>query len=197
VDWILTGGQEPKTIYDANFNPSRLYTLRTRNSAAYKGIYALLLGEGLRDWLSNSKIDIQTYFSQKIDVHHIFPVAWCIKNKKPSDMYDCIINKTPLSGGTNKFVSGDAPSRYLERLANRIEVSDAEFTQIIQTHLLDLRHLANDDFEEFLKDRKERLLHLIEKATGKQIPREESLPEEGVFLPEENEENAMDDEIIA
>ena len=27
---------------DSNFNPHRLLTLRTRNSAAYKGIYALL-----------------------------------------------------------------------------------------------------------------------------------------------------------
>ena len=32
----------PTTVRDSNFNPHRLLTLRTRNSAAYKGIYALL-----------------------------------------------------------------------------------------------------------------------------------------------------------
>ncbi len=63
-DWILNNGDEPKTIYDANFSPSRLHTLRTRNSAAYKGVYALLLDENTKDWLSATKIDFSTYFSE-------------------------------------------------------------------------------------------------------------------------------------
>ena len=54
IDWIENNKPEPKTIYDANFSPSRLHTLRTRNSAAYKGIYALLMEDETRDWLSNS-----------------------------------------------------------------------------------------------------------------------------------------------
>ena len=36
------GAPLPTTVRDSNFNPHRLLTLRTRNSAAYKGIYALL-----------------------------------------------------------------------------------------------------------------------------------------------------------
>jgi hypothetical protein len=60
VDYIAHNGDLPITIYDANFSPSRLHTLRTRNSAAYKGIYALLLDEGTRDWLSATKIDNMT-----------------------------------------------------------------------------------------------------------------------------------------
>ncbi|MFA5229847.1 MAG: DUF262 domain-containing protein, partial [Candidatus Paceibacterota bacterium] len=108
VDWIKKGGPEPKTIYDANFIPSRLNTLRTRNSAAYKGIYAILMDDNTRDWLSGTKIDFSTYFSESIDIHHIFPVAWCEKKENAisrSD-YDSIINKTPLSGRTNRIVSG-------------------------------------------------------------------------------------------
>ena len=80
VDWIVANGTEPKTIYDANFSPSRLHTLRTRNSAAYKGVYAILMDENTKDWLSATKIDFSTYFSESIDIHHIFPVAWCSKN---------------------------------------------------------------------------------------------------------------------
>ena len=76
VDWIIANGTEPKTIYDANFSPSRLHTLRTRNSAAYKGVYAILMDENTKDWLSATKIDFSTYFSESIDIHHIFPVAW-------------------------------------------------------------------------------------------------------------------------
>ena len=50
VPWIRDGGPEPATATEANFQASRLLTLRTRNSAAYKGIYALLMREGCMDW---------------------------------------------------------------------------------------------------------------------------------------------------
>lgn len=42
LGWIREGAPLPTTVRDSNFNPHRLLTLRTRNSAAYKGIYALL-----------------------------------------------------------------------------------------------------------------------------------------------------------
>jgi len=116
TDWIENDADEPKTIYDANFSPSRLNTLRTRNSAAYKGVYAIMMDDNTKDWLSSTKIDFSTYFSESIDIHHIFPIAWCEKNNIPRNFFDCIINKTPLSGRTNKIVSGDAPSKYLEKL---------------------------------------------------------------------------------
>lgn len=38
MDWIEGIEKEPSTIRDANFQPMRLETLRSRNSAAYKGI---------------------------------------------------------------------------------------------------------------------------------------------------------------
>lgn len=62
TDWIENNSIEPKTIYDANFSPSRLNTLRTRNSAAYKGVYALMMDDNPSDWLSATKIDFSTYF---------------------------------------------------------------------------------------------------------------------------------------
>ena len=55
--------------------------MKTRNSAAYKGFYALLMDDETKDWLSATRIDFSTYFSESIDVHHIFPVAWCEKNE--------------------------------------------------------------------------------------------------------------------
>jgi hypothetical protein len=182
VDWIITNGHEPKTIYDANFSPSRLNTLRTRNSAAYKGVYALLMDEDIRDWLSSTKIDFSTYFSESIDIHHIFPVAWCLKNNIPRDDFDCIINKTPLSGRTNRIVSGDAPSKYLDRLKIHAGVTDVEFDQILRSHVVSPVLMYSDDFQGFFDDRKERILRKIEQAMGKMILRDREITEEGVFL---------------
>jgi len=172
VDWILNNSEEPKTIYDANFIPSRLNTLRTRNSAAYKGVYALMMDENTKDWLTATKIDFSTYFSESIDIHHIFPVAWCEKNKISPNDYNCIVNKTPLSGRTNRKVSGDAPSKYLERVRKEAGVDEKEFNNILISHIVDPKFLYNDDFYGFFSDRKEKILQKIEKAMGKQIPRD-------------------------
>lgn len=184
VDWIRGDGDEPRTVLDAHFSPSRLGTLRTRNSAAYKGVYALLMEERTRDWLSATKIDFSSYFSESIDIHHIFPVAWCEKNGIRRSEYNSIVNKTPLSGRTNRIVGGDAPSRYLERLKKHAGVGDDEFEEILRSHAVDPEYMRRDDFNGFYADRRERILRRIEDAMGKEIPRSEA-PEEGEFSGEE------------
>lgn len=195
VEWILNNGEVPKTIFDANFIPSRLNTLRTRNSAAYKGIYAILMDDNTRDWLSGTKIDFSTYFSESIDIHHIFPVAWCEKNAIPRDDYNSIINKTPLSGRTNRIVSGDAPSKYLDRLKNNVGVSDEEFLDILKSHVVNPDYLYQDDFYAFFNDRKERILQKMEIAMGKVIVREYEALEEGEYLSEEDEFDEYDENV--
>ncbi|MBP8959356.1 MAG: DUF262 domain-containing protein [Bacteroidales bacterium] len=176
--------------FEANFTPSRLHTLHTRNSAAYKGVYALLLEDNTKDWLSATKIDFSTYFSESVDIHHIFPVEWCEKkeNNILRNDYDCIINKTPLSGRTNRIVSGDAPSKYLERLKKHAGVPDAEFDAILKSHAVNPDFLYNDDFNEFFTDRKERILSKIEAAMGKAIVRSQTESEEGEFIDNDIEE---------
>ncbi len=191
VDWIEKNGPIPKTVYDANFSPSRLYTLRTRNSAAYKGIYALLMDDDTKDWLSATRIDVDTYFSESVDIHHIFPVAWCEKKGISKNDYNCIINKTPLSSRTNRIVSGDAPSKYLVRIQKNAGVSDEEFERILKSHVLEPDFLYKDDFENFFNDRKEKILQRIEKAMGKPIPRDEMGNEEGDYISDDIEEEAQ------
>lgn len=191
TDWIENNAEEPKTIYDANFSPSRLNTLRTRNSAAYKGVYALMMDENTKDWLSATKIDFITYFSESIDIHHIFPVAWCEKNNIPRNDFDCIINKTPLSGRTNRIVSGDAPSKYLERLKKYAGVSDSEFNDILRSHVVSPDYMYKDDFYGFFNNRKEQILQRIEKAIGKQIPRDQLIEEEGKFVDNSIEDDEL------
>uniref|UniRef100_A0A7V2ZKI7 DUF262 domain-containing protein n=1 Tax=Ignavibacterium album TaxID=591197 RepID=A0A7V2ZKI7_9BACT len=184
----LNNGPEPKTIYDAHFNPSRLYTLRTRNSAAYKGIYALLMKDGAMDFITGAKIDFNTYFEESIDVHHIFPRAWCEKNKIKKEEYDCIVNKTPLSARTNRIIGGAAPGVYLEKLRTEHKLSKEKIEEILLTHICDPISVYNNDFYTFFEKRKNEMLKRIMEAMGKQL--DGSVPEEGKFIGngEENEE---------
>jgi hypothetical protein len=50
-----------------------------RQSAAYKGVYALLMQAGCEDWLKNKPLALATFCDMKIDIHHVFPKDWCIK----------------------------------------------------------------------------------------------------------------------
>lgn len=193
IGWILNDEKEPQTIYDAVFSPSRLQTLRTRNSAAYKGIYALLMGENTTDWLTGSKIEMETYFQKSIDIHHIFPRLWCENNKIPKSDYDTIINKTPLSKGTNIFVGGEAPSKYLIRLEKKAKISAEDIDNLLRTHVINPELVRYDRFNDFIDDRKEAIFKLIENAMGKPIVRDvQNLNEEGVFVDNDSEDEEQE-----
>jgi hypothetical protein len=171
VDWIHGKIEEPKTIFDANFNPSRLHSLRTRNSAAYKGINTLLMKNGAQDFISGQPITLTNYFTDAIDIHHIFPRYWCEikKNNIPRNDYDCIINKTPISARTNRIIGGNAPSKYLKLIENEIKKDKLGVGQVLKTHLINPDFIYADDFYAFFKARKMELLRLIGDAMGKTI----------------------------
>ena len=67
--------KEPLLVNQANFIPERLVTLRSRNSAAYKGLYALQMKSGAADWRSGELLTIAQWHASNIDIHHIFPAG--------------------------------------------------------------------------------------------------------------------------
>ena len=50
--------------------------MRSRQSAAYKGLYALLMRDGAKDFRTGDTIQLATYFNDEVDIHHIFPQGW-------------------------------------------------------------------------------------------------------------------------
>ncbi len=177
ADWIH-GGPEPSTITESNFMASRLLRLRSRNSAAYKGLYALLLRDGELDFRTGEPIEAQSYFDEKIDIHHIFPKQWCKKNKVPRTQFNSIINKTAISATTNRKIGGKGPSKYLAAIQKQAGITDGRMDEILASHATEPGLLRVDDFEEFFKARAEILLQRIENATSKTITREPLMEEE-------------------
>lgn len=94
-----------------------------------------------------------------------------------------------MSGRTNRIVSGDAPSKYLDRVKRRLDLSDDEFTEILLSHVVNPDFLYQDDFYGFFNDRQERILQRIEKAMGKNIVREKNIEEEGIYINDEEDDN--------
>ncbi len=175
IGWIRGGG-EPLTIQDAHFASNRILTLRTRNSAAYKGLSNLLMRDGARDFGTGKTIDALRYFDDSIDIHHIFPQAYCKEQGIDQKYYDCIVNKTMLSSYTNRIIGSNAPSVYLERLQHRMGISAETLDEILSSHAIDPGHLRSDDFESFFESRKSALLKRIEQTMEKTLSSEEYLP---------------------
>ena len=169
VNWVRGDSNLPRTVAEAQFMKDRLWTLRSRQSAAYKGLYALLLADGAKDWLSGSTISAITYFDESIDVHHIFPEDWCRKNDKRRRKYNSILNKTPLSARTNRVIGGKAPSVYIQQLAKKAEVAETTILSSIETHRVNISSLQSDDFESHLENRAKALLEQIKGAMGKDV----------------------------
>lgn len=168
VNWVRGTGPIPRTISEAQFIRDRLWTLRSRNSAAYKGLYALLLAEGARDWLTGGTISAITYFDDSIDVHHIFPQDWCEKNSIPPEKYNAIVNKTPLSARTNRIIGGNAPSLYVHELARRSGTSLQLILDAVKTHRVNSETLLQDNFLSHMEFRSIELLNQVKNAMGKE-----------------------------
>jgi hypothetical protein len=167
----LKGGPEPSTVSETMFRADRLKTMRMRLSAAYKGVNALLMKEGSQDFRSGQKFDHTVFFGENVDIHHVFPQDWCKKQGIKANVYDSIINKTPLSYKTNRIIGGVAPSEYLAKLetgnAANPPVDTGRLNGYLTSHLIDPSLLRADDFDGFMTDRQKKLLALIEQATGR------------------------------
>lgn len=191
----LSGGAEPQTVQRASFEERRLRTLRSRLSAAYKGVHALLMKSGAQDFKSGQPYDQAVFFDENVDIHHIFPQAWCKGRGIGPEIYNSIVNKTPIASGTNRMLGGVAPSLYLARLTKGNEsnppIDPDRLTTILASHEIDETYLMSDEFADFMDDRRQKLLVLIEAAMGKEALKEAEVPsdheEEDYYAEEELE----------
>lgn len=178
--WIDGEGETPRTIYEAAFQPSRLYTLRSRLSAAYKGLNTLVLRDGACDFFWKATIQELDFEEVALDIHHIFPKVWCEQKGIKPAVFNSIVNKTPISYKANRMIGGKAPSHYLSAIQTHKQVGldDTQMDSILQSHLIDPATLRADDFEQFFARRQHRLLAIVEQAMGKSVDREAALDKE-------------------
>lgn len=189
----LDGGREPATVADGILRPDRLLTMRSRLSAAYKGLQALLLREGAIDFRSGQPFDQTIFFDESVDIHHIFPKAWCVSNGLSATDYDSVVNKTPLGYRTNRIIGGVAPSAYLGKLEQGkigpegqiIEppIEKATLVKYLQTHCIPTDELYANDFHGFVKKRQRLLMEMVSRTTQHLVPNFAEMIEEGEELP--------------
>lgn len=169
-EWIHDpDAPEPVTVQAAGFQPNRLDTLRSRTSAAYRGLYVLLQREGAKDFFWKARMTELESDDVKIDIHHIFPSKWCDSHRIPRKVANAIVNKTAISYKANRMIGGKAPSAYLAQIQKnaQVQLGDPEMDDILKSHLVDPALLRADQFETFYQARKIALLEVVARAMGK------------------------------
>lgn len=193
----LAGGDEPGTVADASFRAARLLTLKTRNSAAYKGVYALLMQKDCLDWIKKQPMNMASFFDYKIDIHHIFPKDWCGKNGIDHNRQESIVNKTAISYDTNRIIGGKSPADYIKVLEKRADLEGTDLDDVLATHFLDPGSLRNANFETFFAHRRKALIALISEAMGKPVVEEQVEVEQAEAAQYEAEaDDVTDDDLV-
>lgn len=196
VEWLGGSASEPQTVADANFHEQRLLTMKTRNSAAYKGTYALLMRDGCKDWVYNESLDLASFFNHAVDIHHIFPKKWCLDNGVDADRRESIVNKTALSARTNRMIGGRSPKEYMAKVDREAGLDSGAVDELLRSHYVDPDALRAADFDSFFAGRSRAMLELIDRAMGKPATRvlqEPDADRPDTFEPEEADNDDSDE----
>lgn len=169
MEWVNDDKLIPKTVQDSYFNPTRLLSLQSRQSAAYKGIMALILKNHCKDFISGREMDFTVFNSENPDIHHIFPKSYCEKNNLPYLKWNSVINKTSITYSTNREIGGAAPSKYLKKIESNGQADPQAIDEYLRSHLIDVTSIRADDFDAHIICRAKMLLNAIESATGKTV----------------------------
>ena len=155
----------PRSIIQARFVESRLLSAGP-NSGLYKGIYALIMGRGAKDWRTTIEFNHETFSELGTHFRPIFPLSWCEANGIDAILANSVLNRTPMSRRTHVMVEESSPARYLYRVQSKSLLNDEDFDAMLETHLVDPKLLFQANAPKFFTDRRHRLLKMIEEAMG-------------------------------
>jgi len=171
VRWFDNDNAEPTAISEFRSSVRDLDLRREtrKGSAVYNGVFNLLILKGARDWVTGNVPK-----HGDLDDHHIVPKSW---NRRPGlrSPIDTILNRTPLSGETNREIIGDSlPHEYLPELVSTngeehvLAILESHFISRHAFEILTRNPFTPADFEEFLTERRRALLEGIEDLLVKQ-----------------------------
>lgn len=182
--WV-EGGKKPATVVDFVFDPARLREITPKQQSIYKALMALVLRHGAADFHHGHTLTPASIAAQRVDDHHLFPRAYLNPTNEqpaiPTQLVDCILNRTLIDADTNQRIGKRPPHEYLAEIRDELEAAGAGlFEQVLESHLLpsgDDSPLTGDDFEAFLEWRAARLVEEMEAATGHKLGIGDSSPE--------------------
>lgn len=161
-------GNVPEVIQQFHFDPVLLRQTYKPASPVYKGVICLVLSTSPRalDFHTAGEITEMLVRSGKIEDHHLFPKKF-LRDEFGIDQrvqVDCVLNRTLIHEDSNRAIAGRAPSLYLNDICVAFDVD-----QILKSHLISTgpeSPLRRDNFEDFIKERCDRIVQEIHRVTS-------------------------------
>lgn len=159
--WFENDSKLPSTVEGArqSFVTLNLKEVKSKASAAYRGVLCLLALHGAKDFNTGQTLED----ARNLDVDHVFP----LKHYKGTRYVDSVLNVTWMSDETNRIIKGAMkPSEYLSRF---IKHDTRAFSKVLSTHLIDqaaLEYMAHDDIDKFIESREKSILTVIANLIG-------------------------------
>jgi hypothetical protein len=174
IPWLSdSAAPAPENVRSFRFNPEQLRDVTPRQRSLYRATICLILASGERplDFHSRAVLNDQLLVSSGIDDHHIFPAHYLDErgDVEPRQR-DCVLNRCLIDRQTNQRISCRAPSDYMAELRDE---PGFPMTTVLGSHLIPHggeSGLWNDDFEQFLQQRLERIASAISGVTGLTYP---------------------------
>ena len=163
--WMDDDANEPGLIqeFGMRFRSLELRKEVRRGTSVYNGIFNLLVIQGARDWMSGTVPQ-----HGDLDDHHIIPASKS-KDLGTGGLIHSILNRTPLTAETNRYVIRDRfPNEYLPELSE--QSGENAVRSMLESHFISpaaqavlLREpFTSDDYEAFIVERQRTLLEAIE-----------------------------------
>ena len=164
-NWFIDDAAEPELIaeFKLRFRTLELRRETKRGTSVYNGIFNLFVLHGARDWMTGT---VPQYGD--LDDHHIVSKRWG-KERTLGTSIHTILNRTPLTAGTNRNVINDRlPNEYLPELVNAN--GEATVRATLESHFISpaafdilLRDpFTPSEYEAFLTERQRTLQQAIE-----------------------------------
>lgn len=190
--WV-NGGAEPSVVRTFLFRSDYLQEISSIRNAIYKGVLCLLARNGAKDFSGGGKLTTELYHGTNHDHHHLFPTH-ALKDLKIDDpRCESIINKALISYSANRSIGGYKPSVYTKHIVDKWLDGDwSRLDEILLSHAVAPDYLKEDKWEQFLRDRRERLRELIEEACGKMTqPFSDSVDDLEIDAVDEDDESEV------
>jgi hypothetical protein len=166
-DWTA-GGAPPTTVAEFEFDPSRLREITPKQQSVYKALMALVIRHGASDFHHGHALTSASIAAQNVDDHHLFPRAFLNPSGSepafPTQLVDCILNRTLIDANTNQRIGKRPPHEYLAEIQAELDGAGSDvFERALSSHLLPAD-------EAFLDWRAKRIVEEMTALTGVEIP---------------------------